>query len=310
MEHSSFEYVEPSIHFIDQENPIDKIAFVAHNCYKVEPKDHLSNLDFAKRLVQNKHLAMIEHARFTIEASPFLLEDLQHFNNPFIVFDIFNGRLIISYSLRVLIENSGDNDPHVRKVISALGAVLPQECQELVPNHEGWASPYSPRLLSAADIHELPEEIRDRHLWLSYLLRTDRGVTHELVRHRVCSFAQESTRYCNYSKKKFGDRISVIKPLDYLGREDLFDSAFENAAEAYFNLLKVGAIPQQARAVLPTGLKADLVITCNLTEWKHIFELRLAKAAHPECRRILLLVSQDMIDKGLLPTDYNEKMSV
>lgn len=309
MEHPSFEYLEPSCQRIEAADPIDKIAFVAHNCYKVSPKDHQQNLAFVKRLIANGHLAMIEHAYFTAETSPFLLDDLQHFNNPFIRYTVDSGRLLVSFSMRPLIENASSEDLHARKTVAALGSMLPAECQDLIPNSQGWASPYHGRLLDPAEVKALPDSMKGRHVWLSYLLRTDRGVTHELVRHRPCSFAQESTRYCNYSKDKFGNQISVIRPLDYQGREDIYDSAFENAAESYFRLLSLGALPQQARAVLPNALKADLVITASLKEWDHIFTLRLAPAAHPECRRVLRLVCADMIAQGWFAPGYIEERS-
>ena len=299
---SRFVYVEPAARFIDLADPIDRIAMVAHNCYKVAPKDHESNLAFVGRLIKNEHLAMVEHYIFHAACSAFALDDFRCFNNPFITYDVYQGRLFASFSLRVILENAAATDPHARKVISTLVKSLPAELVGLIPTSGSMASPYDPEPLTDAELATLPRKISEKHLAASYLLTTDRGVTHELVRHRLCSFAQESTRYCNYSKDKFENRISIIRPLDYdePGRAALYDAAFQAAGTSYFALLAAGAQPQQARAVLPTALKADLCITASLREWKHIFELRLAKAAHPECRRVLLMVAEDMRARGLM----------
>lgn len=116
---------------------------------------------------------------------------------------------------------------------------------------------------------------------------TDRGVSHEIVRHRIASYAQESTRYCNYSKDKFGNKISVIKPVDISNDSSAYDiwlDAVNSAAENYFKLLSEGCSPQIARSVLPTCTKTEIVVTMNIREWRHFFELRCEKAAHPDMK--------------------------
>lgn len=155
-------------------------------------------------------------------------------------------------------------------------------------------------ILTEEDIKKLPESIRDSQQFLVYRLKTDRGVTHELVRHRLCAFAQESTRYCNYSKQKFGDTLHVIKPIDYDKHPSLYDQAFENMSVSYFALLADKARPEEARAVLANNLKAEITITASLQEWKHIFFQRLAPDAHPEARKVVKIVHDDMIKKGYL----------
>ena len=117
----------------------------------------------------------------------------------------------------------------------------------------------------------------------------DRGVTHELVRHRLASYCQESTRYCNYGKGQFGAEITVIEPL-YLAKDtpayDTWKNACEAAEKAYFDLLDLGLTPQEARAVLPNSLKAEIYMTANVREWRHFFRLRCAPAAHPQMREV------------------------
>jgi thymidylate synthase (FAD) len=118
----------------------------------------------------------------------------------------------------------------------------------------------------------------------------DRGVSHELVRHRLCSFSQESTRYCNYSKDKFGNEITVVRPPFWPATSALYrlwEEACLRSEEAYFALLASGASPQEARAVLPNSLKTEIVVTANLREWRHIFKLRCSPKAHPQMREIM-----------------------
>lgn len=128
------------------------------------------------------------------------------------------------------------------------------------------------------------------HFSFSVKFTCDRGVTHEIVRHRVASYCQESTRYCNYANDKFGSEITVIKPL-YLEPGTLgYDAWFmacQTAEGAYFDLLDWGCSPQEARAVLPNSLKTEIIMTANLREYRHFFfKLRCAKAAHPQMREV------------------------
>lgn len=129
----------------------------------------------------------------------------------------------------------------------------------------------------------------------------DRGVSHEIVRHRLASFCQESTRYCNYSKGDFGGEITVIRPCYLLeGKQgyDLWWYACQKAESAYFDLLSYGCSPQEARAVLPNSLKTEVIMTANLREWRHFLKLRTANAAHPQMRQLarpLLCTMQELV---------------
>ncbi|QTE70058.1 FAD-dependent thymidylate synthase [Clostridiales bacterium FE2011] len=119
----------------------------------------------------------------------------------------------------------------------------------------------------------------------------DRGVSHEIVRHRLASYSQESTRYCNYSNAKFGAELTFILPVFWENEDrkkelELWKKAMENAEKSYFALLEAGAEPQEARSVLPNSLKTEIVMTMNLREWRHFFRLRTSEAAHPQMRQI------------------------
>ena len=123
------------------------------------------------------------------------------------------------------------------------------------------------------------------HATVTAIIICDRGISHELVRHRIASYCQESTRYCNYNKGKFGEEITVIEPC-FWSEDDLKWAAWANlcskAEDAYMDLLRMGATPQQARDVLPTSLKTQIAVTMNIREWRHFFRLRCSPAAHPD----------------------------
>ena len=128
----------------------------------------------------------------------------------------------------------------------------------------------------------------------------DRGVSHEIVRHRMASYCQESTRYCNYSKDKFGNQITCIDlatgfSYDLNDENDrkkyeVWQKAMEAAEQYYFQMLELGAKPEEARSILPNSLKTEIVMTMNLREWRHFIKLRSANAAHPQMRQVSDLI--------------------
>ena len=135
----------------------------------------------------------------------------------------------------------------------------------------------------------------------------DRGVSHEIVRHRLASYCQESTRYCNYIKDDFGSEITVIKPF-FLeeGTPAWFywmNSCYK-AEREYFSLLDWGCTAQEARSVLPNSLKTELVMTANLREWRTFFKLRTAEAAHPQMREVTIPLLNEL--KKLIPIVFDD----
>ena len=123
------------------------------------------------------------------------------------------------------------------------------------------------------------------HASATILFTTDRGITHELVRHRICSFSQESTRYVNYYKK---GEIRVVQPLDLTPEQFACWVVAVQQAEQNYNLLtEAGCKPEVARDVLPTCTAADIVCTANFREWRHIIKLRTSTAAHPKIRQLI-----------------------
>lgn len=135
----------------------------------------------------------------------------------------------------------------------------------------------------------------------------DRGVSHEIVRHRMASYCQESTRYCNYGKGKFGEEITVIEPcfLEPGSRAyDYWRDACEGVEIRYFDMLAEGCTPQEARSVLPNSLKTEVVMTANIREWRHFLKLRCSPAAHPQMREVALI----LLDKvhALIPVCFDD----
>lgn len=137
------------------------------------------------------------------------------------------------------------------------------------------------------------------HFSVSVKMIVDRGVSHEIVRHRIASYAQESTRYCNYSQGKFGNEITVIKPLFFdKGTPEyiIWEESCMQAEKAYNELIEMGCSPQEARSVLPNSLKTEIVVTMNLREWIHFFNLRAlgtTGAPHPQMKEIAMMILEE-----------------
>ena len=117
----------------------------------------------------------------------------------------------------------------------------------------------------------------------------DRGVSHEIVRHRIASYSQESTRYCNYNKDKFGKELTFIQPLFWDENTEEYKiwlRTMQMIEDNYNELIKKGVQPQEARSILPNSLKTEIIVTMNLREWRHFFKLRTALNAHPQMQEI------------------------
>lgn len=134
------------------------------------------------------------------------------------------------------------------------------------------------------------------HASITVKFIVDRGVSHEIVRHRIASYSQESTRYCNYSNNKFGNEITVIEPCFLDKNSDKYELWYNSCSaceDDYFILLNLGCTPQEARAVLPNSLKTELVMTANIREWRHFLKLRTSPASHPQ----MVEIANMLLDK-------------
>ncbi len=145
------------------------------------------------------------------------------------------------------------------------------------------------------------------HINVTVIFICDRGVSHEIVRHRIASYSQESTRYCNYSKNKFGKELTFIKPCFW--EEDseeykIWYDNMKNIENSYFKLLESGAKPEQARSVLPNSLKTEIAMTTNLREWRHFLKLRTSEKSHPQMREVANMVKDEF--KKYIPLIVND----
>ena len=146
------------------------------------------------------------------------------------------------------------------------------------------------------------------HATISFKIICDRGVTHELVRHRIgASYSQESTRYCDYSAGKFGGELTFIKPCFWSEDNEnflLWKKTMTRLEEIYLTMRKNNVRPEEARSILPNSLKTEIFVTMNLREWRHFLKLRTAKAAHPQMREVALKIYKILVEK--LPAVFDD----
>lgn len=237
-------------------------------------KQNVSAHDFVERMIKSNHTAMLEHGTVYL-----FIKVCAYDNDSFIHIEEYTRN---PYS-KVICCGVDDNDEPYHDILgnNATGDiqyVITTNLRVLVEN--GWLD----------DLKYIcePTEYHERRYTLK--LTTDRGVSHELVRHRVFSFAQESTRYCNYSKDKFNNELTFIFPHWLLNRDhDGFTKALKDAEKYYFTLLDQGWTPQEARQVLPNALKTEICMTGFESDWKHFLDLRYFEVtgkAHPDMKEL------------------------
>jgi thymidylate synthase (FAD) len=179
--------------------------------------------------------------------------------------------------------------PDAEKMIERAGRVAYKSEGQIKP---GSAEKFIAKIIGLG--HEAVIE----HACASMYFVCDRGITHEIVRHRLFSYVQESTRYCNYARDQFGGEIAVVQPPG-LGEADEADwrASCEQAERSYLAMVKRGVSPQIARSVLPTCLKTEIVVAGNFREWRHFFKLRTAKAAHPQMQEVAKAALRILVEK-------------
>lgn len=268
---------------------IDNIERAGRTCYKSELGD---GEKFVHSLINRHHDAMLEHGDYI-----FLLDDPKVLENVqtnlwrtqkmsgakmHLEITCVNDRPIISGNIRAWREFLKTDLPAVDYFV---GAIDPIFVDDIMPAEMRVEANHVKRIFYR-DLEGYEEKATHQRQTVRFFV--DRAISHEIVRHRLFSFAQESTRYCNYSQDKFGSEITVIKPC-YLEEETegfkLWKRQCMSAEVSYFQLLNFGCSPQEARAVLPNSLKTELVVTGNLAEWKHFFDLRALNKtgkAHPQ----------------------------
>lgn len=202
---------------------------------------------------------------------------------------------IISTSFEILDEIDGKK---ILKRLETIGRICYKSEDKIT---EVSAKEFIQRLLKRG--HESVIE----HEKVSVKIICDRGVSHELVRHRIASYSQESTRYCNYFKDKFGNELTLIKPYfwnDDIQKYNIWLETMQVIEQNYNKLIEIGAKPEEARSILPNSLKTEIIATMNLRQWRHFFKLRTAPNAHPQMREISIPLLNEM--KTIIPVIFDD----
>lgn len=270
--------IESSVQIIEERDPYKMIELAGRTCYKSEDKiTEDSAKEFVDRMIKLGHGAMLEHGTIYLK-----IQEINGHIPPAMLYwrDSTNQK----YSkVRTRLESDSPYSTNYEVLY------VTTNLRVLVENNR----------LADLQYQVKPTEYHEKRITAKFIC--DRGVSHEFVRHRVFSFAQESTRYCNYSKDKFNNELTLIKPswieesIDSLNQEfrdtdrddtSIFIRALRSAEEEYFTLLNNGWKPQQARQVLPNATKTELVMTGFESDWEHFFELRCSGAAHPDAKKL------------------------
>lgn len=260
--------IESSVQIIEERDPYKMIELAGRTCYKSEDKiTEDSAKEFVDRMIKLGHGAMLEHGTIYLR----IRETVNGNIPPAMLYwrDCANRKYSKVYT-RLESDSPYSANYKVLYVTTNL--------RVLVENNR----------IDDLEYQCEPTEHHEKRITAKFIC--DRGVSHEFVRHRVFSFAQESTRYCNYSKDKFGNEITFIKPtwwheLGTTHKQD-FEIFLEHCEEQYLEFMDQGWKPQQARQVLPNATKTELVMTGFESDWEHFLSLRTSKNAHPDAKKL------------------------
>lgn len=285
----------------EQRGGLAIIERAARTCYKTEDKITEGSAErMARMLIRRHHEAMLEHGDYI-----FMFDDYHLFDNvvyalrrlmeesgivPLLTFTNIDERPIISGNIRAWREFMASNSA---AVYYFTGQIDPIFIEDLIPPEDRVDDP---RVIQLRYSELVGETEKLAHLRQTVRFTVDRGVTHEFVRHRVMSFAQESTRYCDYS----GNGITVIEPpflTQHTEPYDLWKRQCMSADTAYTHEKRLGLKPEEARTVLPQSTKAELVMTGTLRQWDHFFDMRARQTtgkAHPQAAEVAIPLMQEM----------------
>lgn len=287
--------IQPSVQilpYLDGKEILKHLEKCGRVCYKSEDKiSDISSEKFLQGIIKRGHEAVLEHASFIFKVSYNVYKDIidkvnfvesYYFKKMYLRFTDFDG-YIVSGNVRAWRDffRFVGVSIYMKDFIEANSILFP-EFKNYSQSSFNWDE-WSIKQISVNDL--VSDCQRLVHEDVSVMFVCDRGISHEIVRHRDASYCQESTRYCNYTKEKFGSEITVIQPCFFEkdSREYfIWERNMECCEKAYFDLLDCGCSPQQARCVLPNSLKTEIIMTANIREWRHFLELRCSKAAHPQ----------------------------
>ena len=304
--------------------PEQLIEIVGRTCYKSEDKiTEDSAAPFTARFITWGHESVLEHwnviYRFAGDSEcdySALREMLDYISDIsgrrfFLRYtrertDNDDIRCVVSGNMRAwrdvckacMTHGTGNIPEPLHRVIREYPLFFP-EYQEYITNYDPVFGMWDP--LIPVSVSDLSPFERGVHQRITMRITCDRGVSHELVRHRVFSFSQESTRYCNYSQDKFGNEIAVIRPSDWERDSDIYNIWRDGqlrSEDSYFDMLENGAVPQQARRGLSNSLKTEVIMTGSLNDWQEFFDLRTPKAAHPDMREIAFM-AEDLLAREI-----------
>lgn len=299
--------LEPSFHILDhldQEALAVRIEYCGRICYKSEERiDAGTAIPFVRSMLQKRHHSVLEMAALTLRVQDLDSEAINAFfalQPRFCQIDRPDAHsLLITASIRALRELCLEYPQQIlpQALLHFLVARHPLFFEDLpLPDPTPSSAAIRIDKLSLAEVEGLPVPLRDRHRFLSVKFTVNRAVTHELVRHRPCSFLQESQRYCRYSADRFGNEVAFIRPLFFKEGSpefELWRRSMEDCERSYLTLLQT-ATPQAARSVLPNSCKTEIILHTNLAQWRHIFALRTSAAADPSMREVMLPLQRQM----------------
>ncbi len=297
--------VDPSYEIqdkLDQASLVVRLEACGRICYKSEDsisKD--SAMPFVKKIAAHGHNSVMEMAVVTlgIKCSDEQLNELLLIEPKYLFIDMNGDELLVTGSIRAFRELYG-RAANVALVQSMVAFQVEAHAYLFEGVWDGGAgtvdNSIKVRKLDLDEVDKLPAEFLAKHRHVSVMFTINRAVTHEIVRHRPCSYLQESQRYCRYSHDKFGNQVTFIKPMFYEeGTEEysLWQQAMEDTERIYLKLLE-NSTPQAARTVLPNSCKTEIIVYCNLAEWNHIFKLRTTKAAEPSMREVMIPLQKEL----------------
>ncbi len=292
--------IPPSFEIMDHLDTVtlaQRIEECGRICYKSEEKISSESAGpFMRNIIKRGHNSVMEMAVVTLSVeveSDNLLRQFYACLPKFLQVDERGkNQLLISASIRGYRELYAENNKV--KLIKGLTVFLAEKYplffEDLVPSRG--LVPQSGVIVEALDLEEinsLPADLLAKHRYLAVKFLVNRAITHEIVRHRPCSFLQESQRYCRYSEDKFGSEVTFIKPMFFKDDSEeyrLWEEAMVETERLYFKLLETSS-PQAARTVLPNSCKTEIIVYANLLEWAHIFRLRTSQGAEPTMREIM-----------------------
>ena len=299
--------IEPSFTILDeldqQSLPV-RIEYCGRICYKSENRiDRDSAIPFVRKMAENGHNSVLEMGVATLIVACAASDPIQalYFLQPkFLQIDQLEGnRLLITGSIRAYREMLLFHPEDA--VSQAIGLFLrrkhPYFFETLrLASGEKAIDGIVVEELSLAAVEQLAPPQLAKHRYLAVKFIVNRAVTHELVRHRPCTFLQESQRYCRYSADKFGNEVTFIKPVFFEEQSEAF-AVWKQSMEAmetqYFRLLQT-VTPQAARTVLPNSCKTEIIVYANLLEWRHILTLRTSQAAEPSMREVMIPLAHEL----------------